>query len=179
MLKNISLTKTIGILILNYCLIFTTSFALEVDLKNSRMNSIEKTSEFVFQSYPNQQLIPVRLIGEVKKAGLYYIPSEMKLITLISLAGGTTSDANLEKIAISNDTGPVLNEQGNPTPGLNVNIEETVKNGAKNDYTLKANDIVLVEAKKPFISSDSFRIITVLSLLLTTALTAITIKDKL
>ena len=81
-------------------IINTYSFAAQNDLvKNSKYN-INSASEYVFESYPNQDLIPIRLIGAIKNAGLYHIPANMKLITLLALAGGTSNDADLKKISL-------------------------------------------------------------------------------
>lgn len=136
-------------------------------------------SEFVFESYPNQDLIPIRLLGAVKNAGLYHIPANMKLTTLLSLAGGTSNEADLENIVIGNDQKNIIAPNGEEKKSLNLNLEEILKAGAKNDYTLSPNDIVLIKNKSPLISNDSFRIISIVSVILTTLLTAVIIKDKI
>ncbi len=41
-----------------------------------------------------------------------------------------------------------------------------------------SNDIVLIKNNEPFVSNDSFRIISLVSVLLTTILTAVLIKDR-
>lgn len=145
--------------------------------KNAKLG-MGTPSEFVFESYPNQDLIPIRLLGAVKNAGLYHIPAEMKLTTLLSLAGGTNNEADLENIVIGNDQKNLIAPNGEEKKSLTINLEDVLKNGAKNDYTLASNDIVLIKNKSPLISNDSFRIISIVSVLLTTLLTAVIIKDK-
>lgn len=161
------------------CLITNTSFALQAETnKNSKYN-LSSPSEFVFESYPNQKLIPIRLLGAVKNAGLYHVPADMKLTTLLTLAGGTTGEADLENIVIGNDQKPLKNSKGEEVNSLNLDLEQVLQNGARDDYTLMSNDIVLIKNKEPMISNDSFRIISIVSVLLTTILTAVLIEDKL
>ncbi len=176
MRKNIIYSLVIAVLINSISL---AAFGAGTDKSLQRQGSQSSVSEYVFESFPNQVLIPVRLLGEVKKAGLYYVPENFKLVTLLTIAGGTTADANLETILISNDLKKAKDVYGNDLSSFEINLSETLREGARKDYELKANDIVFIDANKPFISSDSFRIISVLSLLLTSALTALAVKDKL
>ncbi len=169
--------KIITVVIL-LSIINTYSFAAQNELvKNSKYN-INSASEYVFESYPNQDLIPIRLIGAIKNAGLYHIPSNMKLITLLALAGGTTTEADLENILIGNDQPSILNVTNNEKKSLNINLEQSLKDGSKSDYTLVSNDIILIKNKTPLISNDTFRMVTIFSVILTSLLTALVIKDK-
>jgi hypothetical protein len=140
--------------------------------------NLSSPSEFVFESYPNQDPIPIRLLGAVKNAGLYHVPVNMKLTTLLSLAGGTNNEADLENIVIGNDQQDVTAPNGEKKQSLNINLEDVLRSGAKNDYTLATNDIVLIKNKSPMVSNDSFRIISIVSVLLTTILTAVIIRDR-
>ncbi|MBC7429262.1 MAG: SLBB domain-containing protein [Bacteriovorax sp.] len=141
--------------------------------------NLSSPSEFVFESYPNQDLIPIRLLGAVKNAGLYHVPANMKLTTLLSLAGGTNNEADLENILVGNDQQDVISSKGEAKKSLNINLEEVLKEGAKTDYTLNSNDIVLIKNKSPLVSNDTFRIISIVSVLLTAALSAVIIRDRL
>jgi hypothetical protein len=145
--------------------------------KNSKYN-VSSSSEYIFESYPNQELIPIRLLGAIKNAGLYHIPANMKLTTLLALAGGTTPEADLEKIIIGNDQQSIHNSKGEEKESLKINLEDTLEGGARKDYTLVANDIVLIKDKSPIVSNDAFRTISIVSVILTSILTAIVIKDR-
>ena len=171
------------------CFVHTQAFALEYTPRKGQNYNLGTPSEFVFQSYPNQELVPIRLLGAVKKAGLYHVPKNMKLITLLSLAGGPTGDADLEKVMISNDKFSVkLKNQskrkklfGQPKAKAShyLNLEDSLEKGSEGAYVLKPNDIVLVKNKKPWISNDTWRVISILSVVLTSALTAMAIDDRL
>ncbi len=129
-----------------------------------------KTSEFVFQTYKNQELISLRLLGAVNRAGLYHVPKDIRLVTLLSLAGGTTKDAEVEEIVIGNESKKTVTE---------INLYEAINKQVDKEYEFSSNDTIFVKHKRPFISNDSWKIISVISVLLTTALTAIAINDKI
>ncbi len=170
--------RSILISLIAFTLLTNTTFAVQAETnKNSKYN-LSSPSEFIFESYPNQQLIPIRLLGAVKNAGLYHVPATMKLTTLLSLAGGTTNEADLENIVIGNDSRDLKTPNGESVKSLNLNLEEVLQNGAKDDYTLMSNDIVLIKNKEPLVSNDSFRMISIVSVILTAVLTAVLIHDK-
>lgn len=170
--------RRIIICLFTYSILTNQTYAATAENAKAAKYNLSSPSEFVFESYPNQELIPIRLLGAVKNAGLYHVPVNMKLTTLLSLAGGTNNEADLENIVIGNDQQNVVAPSGESKASLNLNLEEVLKSGAKNDYTLASNDIVLIKNKSPLISNDSFRIISIVSVLLTTLLTAVIIKDK-
>lgn len=167
------------ICLFTYTILVNQTYAATTEVTKNQKYNLSSPSEFVFESYPNQELIPIRLLGAVKNAGLYHVPVNMKLTTLLSLAGGTSNEADLENIVIGNDQQNVVSADGVSQKSLNLNLEEVLKAGAKNDYTLASNDIVLIKNKSPLISNDSFRIISIVSVVLTTLLTAVIIKDKI
>lgn len=166
------------ICLFTYSILINQTYAATAEKTKAAKYNLSSPSEFVFESYPNQELIPIRLLGAVKNAGLYHVPVNMKLTTLLSLAGGTNNEADLENIVIGNDQQNVISPEGESKASLNLNLEEVLRSGAKKDYTLASNDIVLIKNKSPMISNDSFRIISIVSVLLTTLLTAVIIKDK-
>ena len=164
--------RTMNALLL-YSFLISQSFGTIIDEKKDLKKNINFSSEYIFESYPNQELIPIRLIGSVKNSGLYHIPSNMKLTTLLALAGGTTPEADLENIVISND-----NNTQNELKNRKIDLEDLLKNQTKTDSNLYPNDIVLVKNKTNIISNDSFRAVSMASVILTSILTAIIIKDR-
>src|SRR5438445_11035784 len=92
-----------------YCFIISQSMAAQNEVQKNSKYNVSSSSEYIFESYPNQELIPIRLLGAIKNAGLYHIPANMKLTTLLALAGGTTPEADLEKIIIGNDQQSIHN----------------------------------------------------------------------
>lgn len=129
-------------------------------------------SEFVFQSYKGQELMTIKLLGAVQKSGLYHVPKEMDLATLLSLAGGTTSDANLTNVLVGQKTKTVQKS-------IEINVEEKLEKGEINIYDLRPDDVVLIKRKKPVIGTDTWRLISLISLALTSILTVVAIDDRL
>ena len=145
--------------------------------RDVRQFSMGTPSEFVFQSFPGQKLINVKLLGAVKKAGLYHIPVGMDITTLFSLAGGTSSDANLEEIIISNyNKVATTNTKGS---GQVINFEQKLKEGQAAPYKLAADDVILVKRIDPLISNSTWRIFSIVSVSLTSILTVMAIDDRL
>ena len=64
------------------CFIVFHTQVFAVNFPQKKQFSLAKPSEFVFRSYESEELISVKLLGAVKKAGLYHIPANMDLITL-------------------------------------------------------------------------------------------------
>ncbi|PIP95648.1 MAG: hypothetical protein COV37_19215 [Bdellovibrio sp. CG11_big_fil_rev_8_21_14_0_20_39_38] len=165
--------------ILCYSLLISSSYAFEISDIKARQYKLSQPSEFIFQSNRDEELISIRLLGEVQRAGLYHVPKNLKLITLLSLAGGTTNNANLNEVLIGNDLHGVKdNETGKKQESLVLDLEKTLENNPKNDYALQTNDIVLVKPRTSLISNDTFRLVTVISVILTSALTVLAIEDR-
>jgi len=143
-------------------------------LSQERLNQfkIGTPSEFVFQSYKGQELMTIKLLGAVRKSGLYHVPKQMDLATLLSLAGGTTSDANLEKVLIGQ-------KDNKNKKSLEINVEKRLERGEIHLYDLRPNDVVLVKRKEPIIGTDTWRLISLISLALTSILTIVAIDDRL
>lgn len=150
--------------------------------KNSQNLKLSRPNEFLFQNYRNQELISIRLLGAVLKPGLYHVPKNISLITLLTLAGGPTKEADIENIRIGNDSKAFTRKKSVATfkqKNLTLNLNEAVTNGLDKKYSLEANDIVLVNNKKLLISNDTFRIVSIASVILSGVLTALLIDDRL
>lgn len=162
------------LLTLLLCYLFATQATIAAGNALDRYR-IGTPSEFVFQSYKGQELMTIKLLGAVQKSGLYHVPKEMDLATLLSLAGGTTSDANLTNVLVGQKTRKNQVAQ----KSLEINVEEKLEQGKINIYDLKPDDVVLVKRKKPVIGTDTWRLISLISLALTSILTVVAIDDRL
>lgn len=81
------------------------------------------------------ETFPVRVIGEVMRAGLYDLPSKTPYInSAIAVASGYNLDANKNAVLVLRKT-----PKGN--------ISKIFVNPSKNDLLLRPNDIVVVNAK--------------------------------
>ncbi|MGB0454801.1 MAG: polysaccharide biosynthesis/export family protein [Bacteriovoracaceae bacterium] len=100
-----------------FLLVFQFSFSVhaeenkpEFDLKElalpSEVDNIGKSAGAVYYSpsVKGKVLIPVNIWGEVRNSGLHFIPVDTTLIQGLSLAGGPTNKANLERVKLSRRT---------------------------------------------------------------------------
>lgn len=142
----------------------------------------QQTSEYIFRSSQKESLISVQLLGAVYKPGIYYIPSNTDLLKLITLAGGTTNGGDLSEVLVRktepqawrNIKSKALNEyQG----AFEVDAEKVIKYGGYKALQLQQDDFVYIPPRTPWISSDTSRNITVVSVILGIILTAVLI-DK-
>lgn len=152
------------------CFIVFHTQVFAINLPQKKQFSISKPSEFVFRSYESEELISVKLLGAVKKAGLYHIPAKMDLVTLLSLSGGTTKDADIEEI--------IIGRKGKGSEPIKVNLEKTIRNLGVAQYQLGQDDVILVKRKAPFISGDTWRSVSIISVILTSVLTVLAIEDR-
>lgn len=167
--------------------VFTSGISLPTMAQDSfgLLNEIkppQQTSEYIFRSSQKESLISVQLLGAVYKPGIYYIPSNTDLLKLITLAGGTTNGGDLSEVLVRK-TEPqnwrsikskALNEyQG----AFEVDAEKIIKFGGYKSLQLQQDDFIYVPPRTPWISSESSRNITVVSIVLGIVLTAVLI-DK-
>ncbi|MEN0058879.1 MAG: SLBB domain-containing protein [Bdellovibrio sp.] len=142
----------------------------------------QQASEYIFRSSPKESLIAVQLLGAVNKPGIYYVPANTDLLKLITLAGGTTNGGDLSEILVrkmepktwAEIQSKAINEyQG----AYEVDAEKLIKYGGARGLKLQQDDFVYVPPRTPWVSNEAARGITVVSVLLGIALTAILI-DK-
>ena len=159
------------IALLLYTEVISQSFA---NISDSNFLDIQKTnrsSEYIFESYPNQELISVRVLGAVKNAGLYHVPNDINLSTVIALAGGTTSEADTENIIIANDL-----KKDQEIMTKKIDLVDSITHHEKDKIV--SNDIVFVKSKSSLISADTMKSVSIVSILLSAILTSVLIKEK-
>lgn len=110
----------------------------------SEVKDLSKQSGAIFynSSTKNKALIPTHFWGEIQKPGLHFIPTDTSLIKGLSMAGGPTSSAFLEKIKLTRvSSDGKLND-------FHFNLEE---GGGKEsfDFKIEPGDTI-------FIQKDSF-----------------------
>jgi len=92
---------------LYYILLFFILFMTLSAQNEGSFQSTNNASAFFYSgamNETNQLNIPTYVWGQVRKPGLYIVPDDTNLLTLISLAGGPTESAKLSKIRIVRPT---------------------------------------------------------------------------
>jgi len=129
--------------------------------------------EYTFQNKNDEILIPIKLLGGVQRPGVYHVPVNTDLLTLITIAGGPILNARLDRLTVKN----LLN----PNRFLSVNIEKSLSTASEpmSDFKLTADDVVFIDTHKPLFSPDVVGTIGILSGVLGIVLSSILITEKL
>lgn len=130
-------------------------------------------SEYVFQGTQNEVLIPVFLLGAVTKPGLYHVPINTDIFSLLALAGGPIKEAELEHIQIKHRT------QGDEPRTSELNLEKVVASSSLAVPTLALNDVVLIPTKEPTISNNAVVTIGIIATLAGVILTGVLVSQAL
>lgn len=91
----------------------------------------------------------ISILGDIKRPGYYDYKENLKLVELISLAGGFTNLADISKVNIVRKTG----DEKNQAP-IKVNLKK-ILSGKESDVPLKSGDTIYVP-KKPLASANWF-----------------------
>jgi hypothetical protein len=127
-------------------------------------------NEYIEGQDPGVVMMKVNLWGAVRKPGIHHIPVKTDLISLMSYAGGPNDNAVMDEIIIKRN-------QGTKQTKFTVDLSQVIHGENNYDLTLQPDDIIVVSAKKPLVSQDSFMLAIIISTIASTVLTAIVI-DK-
>ena len=142
----------------------------------------QQSAEYIFRSSPRESMISVQLLGAVYKPGIYYVPANTDLLKLITLAGGSTSSGDLSEVLVRKtepktwsafELKAVSEYQG----AFEVDAEKIIKYGGARHLRLQQDDFVYVPNRSSWVGPEARQGLTVLSVILGIALTAILI-DK-
>jgi hypothetical protein len=125
-------------------------------------------NEFIAGQEPGTVMMRVNLWGAVKKPGIHHIPVKTDLISLMSYAGGPNDNAIMDEIVIKR-------QQGKKQTRLTVDLTQVIHGEQTADLTLQPEDVIVVEAKKPWVSQDAMTFAIIASTIASTILTAVLI----
>jgi hypothetical protein len=181
MMKNVAVFQDVSKVTLVCYLMLLISFysGRVVAVSHSLTADISKTSkytradEYYSEVYQGEILVPINLLGAVGRPGVYHIPKQTDIVRLLSLAGGTRADANLEDVTIKRRSGETERT-------ININLKQLVEERASSKpINLEANDIVLVTPHQPLISSNTLQTVGFISSLLGLVVSSIVIVNQL
>ena len=131
-------------------------------------------SEFVYQNGPDEILIKVFLLGAVSKPGLYHVPVNTDLFSLLAFAGGPLEQAELDHIQVKHRPANAESKTSE------LDLQSAVTDPNIKLPTLALNDVILVPQRKPAISNNTIATVgvvaTVLGIILTGVLVGQTFK---
>lgn len=131
--------------------------------------NLQQLSEYIYGDELEQRLVPVYLLGSVQRPGIYHVPPNTSLVTLLSIAGGSGENSALSEVTIKNEKAGKVET---------VNFQDLVSSAGKGPL-LKGEDVVFIPTEKPAVSNNTMLTLTVVATLLTATLTGILIKKEL
>lgn len=134
------------------------------------LESSQGPSYYTIKEFPNQKLIPVRLVGGVNRPGYYQVPENTTLLTLLSYSGGAAMQADLTNVTLWKNEKKVSED---------INVMKLMRDPTRTEPALAANDIVFIQEKQTLFSPNTLTTITVLSSLTAIILTSLVINDRL
>lgn len=142
----------------------------------------QQSAEYIYRSSPRESLISVQLLGAVTRPGIYYVPANTDLLKLITLAGGSTASGDLSEVLVRKMEPKTWEEISSKAVSeyqgaYEVDAEKIIKYGGARHLRLQQDDFVYVPNKTSWVGPETRQGLTVISVLLGIALTAILI-DK-
>lgn len=161
-----------------FCYLFMTQNAFAKDLvssfelmQNESLTRYTTGNEFIAGQEPGTVMMRVNLWGAVRKPGIHHIPVKTDLISLMSYAGGPNDNAIMDEVVIKRN-------QGKKQTKVTIDLSQVIHGENQYDLTLQPEDIIIVEAKKPWVSQDTMTLAIVASTIASTILTAILIDQN-
>ena len=130
------------------------------------VNTAGGTSEYVYRNDAEEMLVPIFVLGAVSRPGLYHIPVKTDFITLMAIAGGPTRDAIIDDILIKKQQTKEVTK---------VDLEKLIRNKDMKNPLLANNDIVLIRAKEPIISTDTLLLLSLIATVMGIGITALSL----
>lgn len=133
---------------------------------------VQNANEYFAGSYPGAMMMKVHVLGGVHSPGVYNVPVNSELSSVLSYAGGPTKDAEFDKVFVKR-------KKGDEFAVKKINMKKFFENPEESPYRLAPEDHVYISQRQQLISDNTFRGILVISTVIATILSAITIDRSL
>lgn len=154
----------------------STVFAKEKDLvssfemlQNDSYNRFSSGSEYMSGQEAGTVMMKVNLWGAVRKPGIHHIPVKTDLVSLMSYAGGPDTNAVVSEITIKR-------QQSGKQTKISVDLARLIHGDSSANLVLQPEDIIVVPAKEPWISQDTFTLAIFASTIASIILSAVLIE---
>lgn len=166
--------------IITFCFLLVVPFQAFAQSSDNRIIERDQPSRY-FLGKDEQLLLPVNILGLVKKPGQYMVPFRTDLITLIAYAGGFTEDAKISEIKIiSNTEGEKSNADGKkPAKVFTVDIKKYFETGDRRHVPqLQPDDTIVVKGSAARTVNKIFGYLQNLAIVAQIAFYIVVIKDN-
>ena len=150
-------------LAIRICVLCIYLFSIPIyaqDAKSILRPSQRYISEYFYSRTGSEILTPVRILSGVNLPGIYHVPANTDMATLISIAGGVDIYSDPKRIKYT--------PAGKET--VKVNLDRHLEKGK--EIYLNAGDIVYVEKREGIISQEASITLTTIVSILSLGLTA-------
>jgi len=142
-----------------------------------------QASEYMYRSSPKETLISIQLLGAVQKPGVYYVPTDTDLLKVLTLAGGSTHGGDISEVMVRKqepEKWAKLNSKAidEYRGTYEVDVQELIKQGGGQDLKLNHEDLIYVPSKESLVSPEASKTISVISVVMTIALTGLLISKQ-
>ncbi len=159
-------------------LILSPALAREKDLvssfellQNDSYSRFTAGSEYMSGQEPGTVMMKVNLWGAVRKPGIHHIPVKTDLVALMSYAGGPNDNAIIDDVTIRR-------QQGNKQTRIKVDLAQLIHGENSQNLSLQPEDIIVIPAKEPWISQDTFTLAIFASTIASIILSAVLIDKQ-
>jgi protein involved in polysaccharide export with SLBB domain len=121
---------------------------------------------------PGSVMMKVNILGAIHKPGVYNVPINSELNSVLSYAGGPTIDAKLDEVMVRS-----RNEDTNKIK--RVDLEKFFSDENSNPYRLRPDDYVYIEQKQKIISNEILQTTTLISSILGIVVAMVIIDQRL
>lgn len=140
-----------------------------------------QASEYMFRSSPKESLILVQLLGAVQKPGVYYVPMDTDLLRVLTLAGGSTNGGDISEVMVRKNEpkewAEIQSKAVDEYRGTyEVDLHELIKNGGAGGLKMSHDDLIYVPPRESLVSPEVSKTITLLSVVMSIALTGLLIS---
>lgn len=156
--------------VISWVLIISPVFAQ--DEVFTMKKSVNNSQEYFAGAYPGTVMMKVNLVGGFNKPGVYNVPVNSELTSVMSYAGGPTKEAEVSEVY-------VRSKKGNEYEVKKVNLENFFTDSQEKPYRLKPDDYIYVKQNEEVINNNIFRGAMVISALVSVILTGLLIDRTL
>lgn len=140
-----------------------------------------QASEYMYRSSPKESLISVQLLGAVQKPGVYYVPTDTDLLKVLTLAGGSTNGGDISEVMVRKQEpekwAQVKSKAVDEHKGTyEVDLQELIKQGGGETLKMNHDDLIYVPPREALVSPETSKTITLVSVVMSIALTGLLIN---
>jgi len=132
---------------------------LAAEKKASKFSLVDDSAEtrgteYVMRQYPGEKLMAIRILAGVRLPGIYYVPEGTDLLTAVAISGGLLATADATKVR--------WNHWATQEHQI-LNLEDTVAEPKSRNPALGANDVVMIDEVKPWISNNTVLLVSIIA----------------